>query len=76
MPAPAAVALVVLTLLSGAVPARAQEAPAPDPSVPGRPAASVDVAKALPIAYTMAIALVSMSALLIYADLVAPVKLQ
>ncbi|GAA1890734.1 M50 family metallopeptidase [Lapillicoccus jejuensis] len=35
----------------------------------------VDVAKALPIAYTMAIVLVSMSALLIYADLVNPVKL-
>ncbi len=35
----------------------------------------VDVAKALPVAYTMAIALVSMSALLIYADLVNPVKL-
>ncbi|MDQ2758298.1 MAG: site-2 protease family protein [Actinomycetota bacterium] len=35
----------------------------------------VDVAKALPIAYTMAIALVSLSALLIYADLVNPVKL-
>ena len=40
MQAPAAVALVVLTLLSGAVTARAQEAPAPDPPVPVRPAAA------------------------------------
>ncbi len=35
----------------------------------------VDVAKALPVAYTMAIVLISMSALLIYADIVKPVKL-
>ena len=35
----------------------------------------VDVAKALPIAYTMAVILISMSALLIYADLANPVKL-
>jgi membrane-associated protease RseP (regulator of RpoE activity) len=35
----------------------------------------VDVAKALPVAYTMALLLISMSALLIYADIVKPVKL-
>lgn len=35
----------------------------------------VDVAKALPIAYTMAIVLIGMSALLIYADLANPVRL-
>jgi membrane-associated protease RseP (regulator of RpoE activity) len=35
----------------------------------------VDVAKALPIAYTMAFVLITMSALLIYADIVKPVKL-
>jgi len=35
----------------------------------------VDVAKALPVAYTMALVLISMSALLIYADIVKPVKL-
>jgi Zn-dependent protease len=35
----------------------------------------VDVAKALPVAYTMAIVLITMSALLIYADIVKPVKL-
>ncbi len=35
----------------------------------------VDVAKALPIAYTMALVLISMSALLIYADIVKPIKL-
>jgi membrane-associated protease RseP (regulator of RpoE activity) len=35
----------------------------------------VDVAKMLPVAYTMALVLISMSALLIYADIVKPVKL-
>ena len=35
----------------------------------------VDVAKALPVAYTMALVLISMSALLIYADIVKPIKL-
>ncbi len=35
----------------------------------------VDVAKGLPIAYAMSILLITMSALLIYADLVKPVKL-
>ena len=35
----------------------------------------VDVAKALPVAYTMALVLITMSALLIYADIVKPVKL-
>jgi Zn-dependent protease len=35
----------------------------------------VDVAKALPVAYTVALVLVTMSALLIYADIVKPVKL-
>ena len=35
----------------------------------------VDVAKALPLAYSVAIVLIGMSALLIYADLVNPVKL-
>jgi membrane-associated protease RseP (regulator of RpoE activity) len=35
----------------------------------------VDVAKALPVAYTMALVLVTMSALLIYADIVKPVRL-
>ena len=35
----------------------------------------MDVAKALPVAYTMAVVLISMSALLIYADIVKPVKL-
>ncbi|WP_411283948.1 M50 family metallopeptidase [Lapillicoccus sp.] len=34
----------------------------------------VDVAKALPVAYTMAVILIGMSALLIYADIVKPVK--
>ncbi|MEP6799388.1 MAG: site-2 protease family protein [Lapillicoccus sp.] len=34
----------------------------------------VDVAKALPIAYTMAIVLITMSALLIYADIVKPIS--
>ena len=34
----------------------------------------VDVAKALPVAYTMAVLLIGMSALLIYADIVKPVK--
>ncbi len=34
----------------------------------------VDVAKALPIAYTMAVILIGMSALLIYADIVKPVS--
>ncbi|HMM97257.1 site-2 protease family protein [Phycicoccus sp.] len=41
---------------------------APDPGY-------VDVAKALPIAYTVAIVLIGMSALLVYADFVNPVKL-
>jgi hypothetical protein len=35
----------------------------------------VDVAKALPVAYVVSIALIGMSVLLIYADLVNPVKL-
>ncbi|MBM6404716.1 site-2 protease family protein [Phycicoccus sp. CSK15P-2] len=35
----------------------------------------VDVAKALPVAYTVAMVLIGVSALLIYADVVAPVKL-
>jgi membrane-associated protease RseP (regulator of RpoE activity) len=35
----------------------------------------VDVAKALPVAYTMALVLITMSALLIYADIVKPVQL-
>jgi membrane-associated protease RseP (regulator of RpoE activity) len=35
----------------------------------------VDVAKALPVAYAVSIALIAMSALLIYADVVNPVKL-
>jgi membrane-associated protease RseP (regulator of RpoE activity) len=35
----------------------------------------VDVAKALPIAYAMSLALIGMSVLLIYADIVNPVKL-
>ncbi len=35
----------------------------------------VDVAKALPVAYTMAVILITMSALLIYADIVKPIKL-
>ncbi len=35
----------------------------------------VDVAKALPVAYTMALLLISMSALLIYADIVKPISL-
>jgi len=35
----------------------------------------VDVAKMLPVAYTMALVLISMSALLIYADIVKPIKL-
>ena len=35
----------------------------------------VDVAKALPVAYTMALVLITMSALLIYADIVKPIKL-
>jgi membrane-associated protease RseP (regulator of RpoE activity) len=44
--------------------------------VRGRPNPGyVDVAKALPIAYTMAFVLITMSALLIYADIVKPVKL-
>lgn len=34
----------------------------------------VDVAKALPVAYTMAVLLITMSALLIYADVVKPIK--
>ncbi|PKW25831.1 M50 family metallopeptidase [Phycicoccus duodecadis] len=41
---------------------------APDPGF-------VDVAKALPVAYTVAFVLIGMSALLIYADLVNPIKL-
>jgi membrane-associated protease RseP (regulator of RpoE activity) len=35
----------------------------------------VDVAKALPVAYAVSIALIAMSALLIYADVVNPIKL-
>jgi membrane-associated protease RseP (regulator of RpoE activity) len=35
----------------------------------------VDVAKALPVAYTMALVLITMSALLIYADIVKPIRL-
>jgi Zn-dependent protease len=35
----------------------------------------VDVAKALPVAYTVALFLITMSAILIYADIVKPVKL-
>ncbi len=35
----------------------------------------VDVAKALPVAYTMALLLITMSALLIYADIVKPISL-
>jgi len=35
----------------------------------------VDVAKALPLAYVVSIALVGMSALLIYADVVNPIKI-
>jgi membrane-associated protease RseP (regulator of RpoE activity) len=46
--------------------ARAFRRPEPQP---------VDVAKALPLAYGMAVVLVGMSALLIYADLVNPVRL-
>lgn len=43
--------------------------------VTGRPDPGyVDVAKGLPIAYAMSIALIGMSALLIYADLVKPVR--
>jgi membrane-associated protease RseP (regulator of RpoE activity) len=44
--------------------------------VRGRPNPGyVDVAKALPVAYAVSIALIGMSALLIYADVVNPVKL-
>ena len=35
----------------------------------------VDVAKALPVAYTVALVLITMSALLIYADIVKPIRL-
>jgi len=35
----------------------------------------VDVAKALPVAYAVSIALIGMSVLLIYADLVNPIKI-
>ncbi len=42
----------------------------------GRPEpAPVDIAKALPVAYTVAIALIGMTLLLVYADLVNPVRL-
>lgn len=37
--------------------------------------APVDIAKALPVAYTVAIALIGMTLLLVYADLVNPVRL-
>ncbi len=46
--------------------ARARRRPEPGP---------VDVAKLLPLAYTVAIVLVGMSALLLYADLVKPIRL-
>ena len=35
----------------------------------------VDTAKALPVAYAVAIGLLAMSALLIYADIVKPIRL-
>jgi Zn-dependent protease len=42
----------------------------------GRPdPGPVDVARMLPVAYTVAVALIAMSVLLIYADIVNPIRL-